>query len=49
MRIIRILFLLFFSALALQAQQPESYSSYYDLFFLQTFRRKGLDPRLQRL
>ena len=39
MRIIRILFLLFFSALALQAQQPESYSSYYDLFFLQTFRK----------
>ena len=39
MRIIRILFLLFFSALALQAQQPESYSSYYDLFF-QTFGEK---------
>lgn len=37
MRIIRILSLLFLSALALQAQQPESYSSYYDLFFLQTF------------
>lgn len=37
MRIIRILSLLFLSALALQAQQPESYSSYYDLFFLRTF------------
>lgn len=37
MRIIRILSLLFLSALALQAQQPESYSSYYDLFFLKTF------------
>ena len=39
MRIIRILSLLFLSALALQAQQPESYSSYYDLFF-QTFGEK---------
>jgi len=39
MRIIRILFLLFFSVLALQAQQPESYSSYYDLFFLRTFAK----------
>lgn len=39
MRIIRILSLLFLSALALQAQQPESYSSYYDLFFLRTFAR----------
>lgn len=39
MRIIRILSLLFLSALALQAQQPESYSSYYDLFFLRTFAK----------
>lgn len=39
MRIIRILSLLFLSVLALQAQQPESYSSYYDLFF-QTFGEK---------